>query len=606
MDKKNTLLGTLLILAAFACYFIGAKTSPPHASPEAVRREAAKQIAAAPAAATEAASAAPTAFVSASGEHQGAVVTELENDYIQVRFTNFGGAIRDVALKKYPAQLNDPQPFVFNGTHSGPMLAFVDFPGLDRSTPFQLVAKSANEVVFRAVFDGRVEVTRRYDLSPDQVGATDPYQLHYETTFRNLTGKEVAALRVSLEVGTAAPLDDLDTGRYLTTGYSTSAGQNFISRSQLEESGGIFGYNAHSAVPQVVSTGPITWATVTNQFFVSILTPSAPPPATDKVTPPVPAATATGIITRRVKVLEKLPDGNRAAYGVTADAQFDVPALAPHGTATLAGDFYVGPKEYRRLANTDVFHDHQDKVMQFGFFKVFSELLLTLMTWIHSFVPNWGLAIICTTLALKTVFLPFTLMAARSAKRMQKLQPQLKLVREKFKDSPQKQQQATMALFKEHKVNPMGGCLPMLLTLPFFWGFFRMLYSAAELRFSPFLWAHDLSAPDTVGHLAGLGIAINIFPVLLGATSFIQMQLTPQPTVDNAQAKMMKFMPLMFMFFCYTYPCALSLYSTTNGLFSILQQLVINKTKDPVTAAALPEGKSPRGKPMKNVTPKRK
>ena len=592
-----------MILAAFAFYFIGAKTSPPHASPEAIRRAVAKQVAAEPAAAA-APSSALTAFASTSDEHTGAVATELENDFIQVRFTNFGGAIRDVSLKKYPAQLGQPQPFVFNERHSDPMLAFVDFPGLDRSTPFALVSKSANEVVFRAVFDGRIEVTRRYILAPDQVGTTDPYQLRYETTFRNLTGKDVAPLRVSLEVGTAAPLNVLDTGRALTTGYSTSSGQDFISRSQLEESGGIFGYNAHGAAPQIANTGPITWATVTNQFFVSILTPDVSLPATDKAAPPI--ATATGIITRRIKLLDQSPDTDRNAYGITAAAQFDVPALAPRGAATLAGDFYVGPKEYRRLANTDVFHYHQDKVMQFGFFKVFSELLLTLMTWIHTFVPNWGLAIICTTLALKTVFLPFTLMAARSAKRMQKLQPELKIVREKFKDNPQKQQQATMALFKEHKVNPMGGCLPMLLTLPFFWGFFRMLYSAAELRFSPFLWAHDLSAPDTIGHLPGLGIAINIFPVLLGATSFIQMQLTPQPTVDNAQAKMMKFMPLMFMFFCYTYPCALALYSTTNGLFSILQQLVINRTKDPIPAAVLPEGKSPRGKPMKNVTPKRK
>jgi len=193
---------------------------------------------------------------------------------------------------------------------------------------------------------------------------------------------------------------------------------------------------------------------------------------------------------------------------------------------------------------------------------------------------------------------PFTLAASRSAKRMQKLQPELAAIKTKYKDNPQKQQMATMELFKANKVNPVGGCLPMLITLPFFFGFYRMLSSAAELRFAPFLWAHDLSAPDTVGHL--FGFPINILPILLGATMLLQMQLTPQPSVDNSQAKMMKLMPLIFMFFCYSYSCALSLYSTVNALFTIVQQLVINRMHEaePVVATT--------GKGLKNVTPKRK
>jgi YidC/Oxa1 family membrane protein insertase len=217
-------------------------------------------------------------------------------------------------------------------------------------------------------------------------------------------------------------------------------------------------------------------------------------------------------------------------------------------------------------------------------------------------VPNWGLAIVCTTLLLKILFLPFTLVASRSAKRMQKIQPELKALNEKFKDNPQKKNAATMELFKKHRVNPAGGCLPMLITLPFFWGFFRMLGSAAELRFAPFLWAHDLSAPDTVGHL--LGFSINIFPLLLGLTSFLQMRLSPQPTVDSSQAKMMMFTPFLFLAFCYSYSCALSLYSTTNGIFTIIQQLVINRMKDaPPPPAAPASAHAPGARPMKNVTP---
>jgi YidC/Oxa1 family membrane protein insertase len=242
--------------------------------------------------------------------------------------------------------------------------------------------------------------------------------------------------------------------------------------------------------------------------------------------------------------------------------------------------------------------------MQFGFFKFFSQLLLTLMTWVHKWLPNWGLAIIITTLILKVVFLPFTLAASRSAKRMQKIQPEMQAVREKFKDNPQKLQGATMELFKKHKVNPLGGCIPILLTMPFF----QMLQSAAELRFSPFLWAPDLASADTVAHVFGL--PINIMPILMGATMVFQMRLTPQPSVDNAQAKMFKFMPYIFTLFCYTFSCALALYSTVNGVFTIVQQLVINRMKDEgdvasPTGIALEDAAALAGKPMKNVTPKK-
>jgi YidC/Oxa1 family membrane protein insertase len=165
-------------------------------------------------------------------------------------------------------------------------------------------------------------------------------------------------------------------------------------------------------------------------------------------------------------------------------------------------------------------------------------------------------------------------------------------------------QQATMEIFKANRVNPVGGCLPVLITIPFFFGFYRMLMSTAELRFAPFLWSNDLSMPDTVGHL--LGFPINVMPILMGVTMIVQMHLTPQPSVDNAQAKMFKFMPYIFAFFCYNFPVALSLYSTINGLFTIGQQLIINRMKDsplPAPVVAARGGKS--GKGMKNVTPKK-
>ena len=603
MDKKNTVIGVALIAAAIAYMFWMQQSAPPAPLPSAA--PAAPATAASPAgtsgpastsaSAAVAAPAVNTAFASARADAAGSTVTTLSNSFVEIRFTDSGGAIRDIALKKhdakdrliYPAELNGNTPFVFNALHADPMLAFVDFPGLDRGTRFQRVSSSANEVVYRAVLDGQLDVTRRYTLAPDDSDKTDPYQLRHETTMRNLSDKTAAPMKVALALGTAAPTKKDDDGLQLTTGYSTGTDQHFAKRADLESSSGFFGLGAHESKPSVVSPGPVAWAAVKNQFFTAILTPDEP---------------GAGLVTRRVKLLADLPDDNVTAYGIAGAAQFDVKALAPNAEVKLASHFYVGPKEYARLAKASVFKLDQDKVMEFGFFKYFSQILLTLMTWIHGFVGNWGGAIILTTLILKIIFVPFTLAASKSAKRMAKLQPELQALREKFKDNPRKQQEATMALFKTNKVNPVGGCLPILITIPFFMGFFTMLQSTAELRFSPFLWAPDLAASDTIGHI--LGLPINILPLLMGATMVIQMRLTPTPSMDPTQAKMMQFMPIIFTLFCYTFSCALSLYSTVNGLFTIIQQLVINRMKDPepAPAAAL----SPAGKPVKNVTPKKK
>jgi YidC/Oxa1 family membrane protein insertase len=595
MDKKNTTIGVLLLIAAFASIYLGQRFAPtPSAKPQPTVNTPA--VANAPAGETAPAASTPTlspttAFSVPAKDPVAASVVTLENDFIAVTFTNYGGAVRDVALKKYAAVKGQPEPFVFNALHADPMLGFVDFPGLDRTAAYEVVSKTATEIVYRATFDGRLEVTRRYALVAQPDKQHDPYVLRHETTLRNLTEQVVAVPRVAISLGTTAPTNAKDDGIKLTSGYSTGGDQSFTERSKLEASSGMFGIGAHDAKPFITNSGPIVWGAVSNQFFAAIFTPDQP---------------GSSLITRRVKLLSSLPDENPNAYGVTSATQFDIAPLAARAESKLAGDFFVGPKEYRRLSNSDVFKASQDKVMHFGFFKFFSQILLTLMTWIHSWFPNanwaWGYAIVLTTLTLKIVFVPFTLAASRSAKRMQKIQPEMQAVRERFKDNPQKLQAATMELFKKHKVNPMGGCLPILITIPFFMGFFQMLQSTAELRFQPFLWATDLSAPDTVGHI--LGIPINILPVLMGATMVIQMHLTPSPTVDNAQAKMMKFMPYIFALFCYTFSCALALYSTVNGIFTIGQQMVINRMKDPEPAATA--AVSPGGKAMKNVTPAKK
>jgi len=585
MDKKNLTIGILFFLAAFMIMRL-APHAPPPPSPSIgnisnpIAPNQAGAAANAPATSPDDAT-----FAAVQKDSAGETITHLANDFIDVAFTDYGGAIKDVALRKYPAEVDRPDPYVFNALHAHPMLAFVDFPGLDDATHYTLVSHTEQEIVFRAVLENRIEVTRRYVLEPSDTKTGDPYQLRHETTFRNLTAETTPLPRLMLSLGTAAPVNFRDFGIYLDTGYSDGSNVNFIARAKLQ-GGSFFGFNRHDPLPSIETTAPVVWASVQNQFFTSILTPDEP---------------GTGLVTRRIE-LPPFPDSTIPNIGIAGSAHFDVKLLAPHGETELGMNFYVGPKEYKRLANADVFKHDQDKVMQFGFFKFFSELLLRIMSWVYSWVHNWGFAIIITTLAIKTIFLPFSFAMARSARRMQKIQPLLQALREKYKGNPQKLNEGQLALFKEHKVNPLGGCLPMFIQLPFFFGFFAMLRSASELRLAPFLWVHDLAAPDTIAHLGGF--SINILPLLMGATMMSQMFLVPQPaTMDKTQATMMRFMPLMYVVFCYNYSCALSLYSTINSLFTIGQQILINRMKDDGDPTHAPGA---GGKPIKNVTPKKK
>ena len=600
MDKKNTFIGAALLIAAFAVYFVGQRYAPPPPPPQPTPAIEQPMPSAPAATNAQANSANPSAvgpsdatFAAIEKDSTDATITTLANDFIEVRLTDFGGAVSEVAFRKYPAELGLPGPFVFNHAHADPILAFTEdsFPGLGRSTRYQLVSSSATEVVYRAVIGNRLEVTRRYTVHARGDASGDPYIVRHETTFRNLTNAPAALPRAALSLGTASLVSPNDFGQYLNIANYDGNSTQVTSRSELEGAGFIGRMFGRDTAPKAFleKSGTVVWAAVKNQFFASIFTADKPGQA---------------VITRRIdpSELPSFPGSQRPNAGLTGAERFDLPALPAGGSTTLAGDLYIGPKEYPRLAKLA---HNEDGVMQYGtlYGKIFLSVYVapfmnSLMHWTHRWVYNWGFAIVLMTLIIKTVSLPFTLAASRSAKRMQKFQPEIAALKEKYKDNPQKLNQATLELFKQHKINPMGGCLPMLITMPLFIGFFTMLQSSAELRFQGFLWAKDLSAPDTVALL--FGIPLNIMPLLMGATMLYQMRLTPQPTVDNAQMKMMKFMPIIFIFFCYGYSCALSIYMTINGLFTIGQQLVINRMKDnePVPVAGTAG--------MKNVTPTKK
>ena len=264
--------------------------------------------------------------------------------------------------------------------------------------------------------------------------------------------------------------------------------------------------------------------------------------------------------------------------------------------------FYAGPKEYRALALIgEEFNNKADLVMQFGFFGFFAKGLLLTMNWLHDMTTlGYGWVIVLITVIIKVLFWPLTAASTRSMKRMQALAPELKALKEKYKDDLQKFTQKQWEVYKKNKVSPMSGCLPMLIQTPVFIGFFTMIRSAIELRGAHFLWVADLSKPDTLFMIPGIDFPFNLLPLLMGASMLWQSHLTPPaPGMDPAQAKMMRYMPLMFLVFLYNYSAGLALYWTVNNLLTIVQTKLTKSIQVPVAATVTVSPLTPLSKKKK-------
>ena len=241
---------------------------------------------------------------------------------------------------------------------------------------------------------------------------------------------------------------------------------------------------------------------------------------------------------------------------------------------------YAGPKEYETLKNLNLNLEH---VVDFGFFSIIAIPLFWVLKVFYSVTGNYGIAIILITLIIRIPFIPLMNKSQKSMKKMQALQPRMAEIREKYKKDPQRMQKELMDLYKKHKVNPVGGCLPILLQIPIFFALYKILMISIELRQAPFmLWINDLSAPDTLfGHLPDFipligGFAVGPLPILMGATMVIQQKMTPT-TLDPTQNKLMMLMPIVFTFLFLNFASGLVLYWLMNNIFSIAQQFYVNK-----------------------------
>ena len=242
--------------------------------------------------------------------------------------------------------------------------------------------------------------------------------------------------------------------------------------------------------------------------------------------------------------------------------------------------FYLGPRELGILSQAG---HNLDKVVDFGWTDIIAKPLLYLLRFVYGYVPNYGIAIILLTILVKILFWPLTHKSYKSMKEMQKLQPIMAKIRERHKGNKEAMNKELMGLYKTYKVNPMGGCLPMVIQIPVFFALFRILGSAIELRHAPFmLWINDLAAPDRLFNfpfeipLMTSPSGIPVLTLLMGASMFIQQKMTPTPG-DPSQAKIMMFLPIIFTFMFINFPSGLVLYWLVNNLLSIAQQYRIQK-----------------------------
>ncbi len=299
--------------------------------------------------------------------------------------------------------------------------------------------------------------------------------------------------------------------------------------------------------------GDITWTSLHSKYFMAAL---------------IPRDSAVGAL------VEKTHDGTTA-----------VGLEFPGDKGEASFSLYAGPKEYSHLKT---YGASLDRAVDFGFFGFLAKPLLLGLNFIFRLTSNYGWSIIILTVFIKLVFAPLTHKSTKSMQQMAKLQPKMKSLREIYKNDKQRLNEEVMKLYREHKVNPLGGCLPLLLQIPVFFALYRVLLSSIELRQAPFLWINDLSAAEAT--------TIPVFVLAMGASMWLQQKMSPT-SMDPTQAKMMMFMPILFTFLFWSFPVGLVIYWLANNLLSIGQQYMTNKmTSSPAVSAKAPSKPAKRAK----------
>jgi YidC/Oxa1 family membrane protein insertase len=439
----------------------------------------------------------------------------VETDLFRAVLSTRGAVIKYWELKNYKD--NDGQPVVLLKEPGAISPLAILFENLNRDLPQQIIYSSTTD---RLVLSegGRKEGSITFSYENQGVSITKRLKFHNDDYRVDLSIETVNTPDYLLPVGTGFGVYNLEGGM------RTHSGPILLKDADLEK------FDADDANRYL--TGNIHWIAQEDKYFTSALMPVTP------------------------------------AIGVSFWNESGNPEIAfklGKGRQDLV--LYAGPKEYDRLKKLNMKLEH---IIDFGWFSIIAMPLFWFLKFLYKFLGNYGWAIVIMTILVRLPFIPLLQKSQQSMKKMQKIQPMMAEIKEKYKKDPQKQQKEMMLLYKKHKVNPLGGCLPMLLQIPVFLALYNVLLQAIELRGAPFIfWITDLAAKDP----------FYVLPIVMGISMVLQQKMTPT-TADPTQAKIMMFLPIVFTIMFLTFPSGLVIYWLTNNILAIGQQYFVNKKAD--------------------------
>jgi YidC/Oxa1 family membrane protein insertase len=520
----------------------------------------------------------------------------VSNEDARYTFTSYGGGLKLVELLHYPETVakkkdgHETNHFAkLNANTPAPTLAVIGGGALQDDGIFSITRTATGVRAEKALTNG-LTLVKDFSLASN-------YLVNAEMRFENRSSNSLALPAQEWIVGTATPMSARDDG--------SRVGMMWFNGDKTVDINGASyfssrGFMCSTRIPPTEFRGGasnVVWAAVHNQYFVLAVMP--PQPANEVIVRRLELPRATGEDAALVATNAAPPQGYETVLTYPAIT------LAPNQSTNRHVVLYAGPKEYKTLSRVAAqFNNKLDSLMNFGWTSFVAAPLLLGMNLLHNTLSlSYAWAIIFITVIIKLLFWPLTQASTRSMKRMSALQPQIKAIQEKYKEDPMKAQQKVMEFYKQNKINPLGGCLPMVIQMPVFIGFFSMMQTAIELRGVSFLWIADLSRPDTLFVIPGLsfipiigipgvGLPFNLLPLLMGASMLWQSHLAPaSPGVDPAQQRMMRWMPAMFIVFFYNYSSGLALYWTVSNLLTIVQTKLTKTEPAPALTPALKKSK---------------
>ena len=544
--EKNTILAFVLALAVLILWSIlfapkPAKKEEPQTKEESVKSQPVQAASPQPAPPVQNLEGQAESTVPKAEEKEVTVETPL----YKAVFSTTGASIKSLLLKKYHTTTDpgSPQVEIFQGQNPELSILFDPAGRKDANPILYQVDESSlkleagappRELVFRATTPDGLQLQQAFRIDPDH------YAIDQRFTVSNPTDKPVEGT-LKAQITNLPPK--------ASASYYSSIGASLLLNNKYEE------IASKDLKSEKSLSGQIAWISYHADYFMVAFVPEVEEQANF--------------------MARMLPSGSlEETWSAPVKP---IPAANQFSARSI---LYLGPRD---LSILKAVGKKLDLAIDFGWFDIIAKPLLYVLKFFDRYTGNYGVAIILLTVLIKILFWPLTHKSYKSMKEMQKIQPLMAKIREKYKDNREMMNKEMMSLYKTYKVNPMGGCLPMVIQIPVFFALYRILGSSIELRHAPFiLWINDLSAPDRLFHLPfhiplmTPPSGIPVLTLLMGASMFLQQKMTPTPG-DPTQAKIMLLMPVIFTFMFINFPSGLVLYWLVNNVLSIGQQYRIIK-----------------------------